>query len=282
MTREEKVEAIKKAVKGGVAKRRIDLEGNGAKVRQLLKGKNLSEKCIERIYGSLLEYQKNPGYKPQKARREKYLDMHPEVPAKEKKKTILKAIKSGVKKNHLDPFGGGDAVRKIEKNHKVGIAKINEMYANLLSMEKKVAKTFSGKKTNKQKMPSKKTNAVQEKETSKDSEKDPRKRDCALGDYLNLEILKQNRQIVLLLEKVQILENKIEELFGTVTPKTPLKVLGLTVTQKQDVVKGRKYRRWYAIYRKNGTRRWIYIGKDINKAEEKIRSWLEKNGDGNA
>lgn len=100
----------------------------------------------------------------------------------------------------------------------------------------------------------------------------------SIGDgNLKVRILEQDKQIATLQEKVRILEQTVVELSGMVNQRTPLKVLGLTVTQKLDIVKGRRYRRWYAIYRENGTRRLIYIGKDINRAEEKIQAWLEKN-----
>lgn len=261
MTLEEKVEEIKKAAQSGVAKRRIDVKGNGVNMRKVLKGIKVSEQCIEEMYANLLKYRENPA--ASKARREKYRNASPEVPQKEKVKAIRKAVKSGAKKNDLDPFGGGDAIRKLERGKAVGLAKINEMYANLLSLraaKTQVEQKTKGRKRGAVKMPS------------------PRQsKNKTAAAKATVEIpSSSNVQIATLLEKIRILEEKVGQLSGAVNPREPLKVLGLTVTQKVDIVKGKKYRRWYAIARENGKRRWIYIGKDVKKAEEKIQAWREK------
>lgn len=282
MTLKEKVKEIKKAVKSGLPKRRIDVEGNGANVRKLLKGEKVSEERIEKIYANLLEYRKNPH--DRKARQEKYRNSHPEVSQKEKVKAIRKAVKSGTAKDQLDPFGGGDAIRKLESAKAVGPAKINEMYANLLSLEESKSRKAS-QKTSKGRKKRVVTTGKGEKSPKKRQKKDkardrnsPQANSSAGDEQLKVRVLEQDAQIATLQEKVRILEQKVSELSGAVNPRTPLKVLGLTVTQKLDKVKGKGYRRWYAIYRENGTRRLIYIGKDVDKAEEKIQSWLEKNG----
>ena len=281
MTINEKVEEIKKAVQSGLPKRTIDMKGNGVKVRLLLKGKRVSEECIEELYSNLLKYRENPC--EARVRLEKYSNSHPEVPQKEKVKAIRKAIKSGTKKNDLDPFGGGDAVRKLEKGKGVGSGKINEMYANLLFQKKGASKpapersTKGGKerKSTAGNGQASKKRLAKEKASGKSS---GGKMPSTSDECLKTKFLEQKEQIATLLEKVRILEEKVGELSVAVNPRTPLKVLGLTVTQKLDIVKGKKYRRWYAIYRANGTRQWIYVGKDVSKAEEKIQSWLEKKG----
>lgn len=102
MTLKEKVKEIKKAIRSGLPKRRIDVKCNGANVRKLMKGEKVSRECIEEMYESLLEYRKNPHVL--KARREKYRNSHPDVPQKNKVKAIRKAVKSGTTKNHLDPL----------------------------------------------------------------------------------------------------------------------------------------------------------------------------------
>jgi hypothetical protein len=279
MSPKEKVKEIKKAVKSGVAKRRIDVQGNGVNVRKVLKGEKVSEECIEQMYANLLECRENP--RASKARRERYSNLHPEVPPKEKVKAISKAVETGIKKTDLDPFGGGDAVRKVLRGQAVGCAKINEMYANWLSLKEEAGQTVPEKKTKGRKRRVPKSGQVQssKKRQAKDkaSSGNARVELPSSGDE-HIRILEQNEQIASLQEKVRILEEKVAELSVAVNPRTPLKVLGLTVTQKLDIVKGRKYRRWYAIYRENGTRRWIYIGKDLKKAEEKIQSWREKKG----
>lgn len=260
MTLKEKVEEIKRAIGSGLAKRRIDVKGNGANVRKVLEGRKVSEERVEEMYAKLLENRENPD--AGKERLAKYRNTHAEVPPKEKVRVIRKAVRSGMAKNALDPFGGGDAVRKLEKGKGVGAAKINEMYANLLSQKEVVAQTAAPKKTK-----GGKRGMASEKGLAKDK---------ARGGTATDEM--PNEQITALLQKVRILEDKVGQLSEAVNPKLPLKVLGLTVTQKRDIVKGKKYRRWYAIYRKDGARRWIYIGKDVKKAEEKIQSWLEKEG----
>jgi hypothetical protein len=272
MTTAEKVQEIKKAVKSGIPKRRIDVKGNGVIAYNLLQGKNVSDACIDEMYANLLEYHANPEIV--KTRRSQYFNMHPDVSQKKKIQAIRNAVKKGAVKFHLDPFGGGSAVRKLEQGLSVSSAKINEMYANLLSLgNQAVPKSPTNNcaeivndKASSKKRPERKAKAKTSSTAGKNNKSAAVKRSGPNG------------QIATLLEKIRILEDRVSELSEALKAKTPLKVKGLTVTQKLDKVKGKGYRRWYAIYRENGIRRWIYIGKDVNQAEEKIQSWFEKNG----
>ena len=320
MTLKEKVEEIRKAVESGVPKRRIGIGGNGAAVRKLLNGEEVASEIIEKIYANLQSYRENPNER--KARREKYRDSHPTVSREEKVKTIKKAVKSGVAKGKLDPFGGGDAVRKLMKDKPVGVVKINEVYANLLAIESEHCRKSSPQKTQETRKASavvaqkegeaqkkaaskaQKTLVSRERTTQKVSEAkeekatvSPKKERKAKeksrkvpgqkektsesDGQLHKKILQQEKEIAELSAKVTSLEETVREIteFMGSNKRRPMKVLGITVTQKTDKVGDKKYRRWYGIYRGvdgKAKARWIYIGKDVTRAEEKIKAWLEK------
>jgi len=327
MTLKEKVEEIRKAVESGVPKRRIGIGGNGAAVRKLLKGEEVASEIIEEIYANLQSYRENPNER--RARREKYRDSHPTVSKGEKAKAIKNAVQSGVAKGKLDPFGGGDAVRKLMKDKPIGDVKINEMYANLLAIDESLkiesehctkSSTLQTQETQKasaivpqkegkaqrkaaqktQKSPvsheskSKKVlgareekatvSPTKERKTKEKSRKvSGQKEQASESDgQLHKKVLQQEKQIAELTAKVTHLEETVREIteFMGSNKRRPIKVLGITVTQKTDKVGDKKYRRWYGIYRGvdgKAKARWIYIGKDVTRAEEKIKAWLEKN-----
>lgn len=317
MTLNEKVQEIKKAVKSGVPKRRIGINGNGTKVRKLFAGEKVSDEDIEEMYANLLAYRETPNER--RARREKYRNSHPGTSKEEKVKAIKKAAQSGMAKERLDPFGGGNAVRKLLQNESVGATKINEVYANLLAMDNslkmesesctkrlktqetqkapvtpKKASTKAQKspvsserktknvleaREEKATVPPKKEHKAKEKsqKVSSQREKTPES-----DGQLHKKVLQQEKQIAELSAKVSHLEETVREIteFMGSNKKRPMKILGITVTQKTDKVGDKKYRRWYGIYRGvdgKAKARWIYIGKDVTRAEEKIKAWLEKN-----
>lgn len=309
MTIKEKVKEIEKAINSGVPKRRIGVGGNGATVRKLLRGENMPDEKIEEMYANLQAYRKNPN--EDKGRKEKYRNSHPEVLKKKKVEAIIKAAESGAVKDKLDPCGGGDAVRKLQQGKSVGTAKINEVYANLLEMEsgdctkntrEKTPKvSVSQKKGKAQRKPASKEQkprrsrspqikgkankpSAKEKENKTKARKDVGQKESSpqRDNAVCKKVEQQEKQIAELTAKVTILEDTVREIteFMGSNKKRPIKVLGITVTQKTDKVGDRQYRRWYGIYRGVDGKdkpRWIYIGKDVTCAEEKIRAWLEKN-----
>ena len=85
--------------------------------------------------------------------------------------------------------------------------------------------------------------------------------------------------VISLMGQVQTPQSQIESLQSQINAlshipkpneKSVKKIYGLTIIQKEDRVKGYRYKRWYAIYKKNGKRHFLYIGKDLSKTKERI------------
>ena len=310
MTLDEKVEEIKEAVKSGVPKRRIGVGCASVTMRKVLEGEKVSDKMIEKMYANLQAYRENRDER--EARREKYRDANPEISKGKKIEEIKEAVKSGIAKYRLDPFGGGDAVRKLMNGKSVGVIKINEIYANLLVInnslktEREQCTTSSNQNTQdpsavlpkaekRQKRPSSEktgsdknkgkkedTTPKNEEKTREKTRKDSGQNALENDGQLHKKVLQQEKQIAELSTKVIHLEETVREIteFMGSNKRRPMKVLGITVTQKTDKVGDKKYRRWYGIYRGIDGKekaRWIYIGKDVTRAEEKIKAWFEKN-----
>lgn len=236
MKLEDKVKEIVEAVKCGIAKRRIDVKYKGKYLNKMLKGEEVAEETIQQMHKNLLEYRKNP----QKITRrlEAYKDVYSEIPIALKIAKIKEAADSGIPKVRLDPHSEGKTVTRVQREQPVSLAKINEIYSNIISFEQVKAS-----------VPLKGENKIEENKS----------------------------QIEYLAKKVAELECKIACLEKSHRARKAEKVLGLTVLQKKDIVSGKGYLRWYAIYRESGKKRWIYIGVDKSKAKTKILSWLNKN-----
>lgn len=249
MTPIEKHKEIVEAIKNGVPKKRVNPENNGSLARRLIKGEKVADEKIEEMYKNLIEYRNNPN--KYREINESYRDYLPQVSKEEKIQQIIQAVNSGVVKNHLDPTGVGDAVRKLRKGENVGAGKINEMYARLLALRQEKAIDLPGRKV----------------------------------ESLNIEnlinkIQEQNKEIETLKTKMASLQKQMKELAKGQEKenrkKQTIKVLGVSLVEKTDIVRGKKYKRWYGNFRENGKQRWIYIGIDITKAREKIRNYLEE------
>ena len=270
MTTEEKIQKIVAAVNAGVPKIRLDRETHGASVRRLIRGKRVTVRKINEIYENLVSEQQNPQNSQEEL--DEYRNYCPDVPKETKIKEIIKAVnRDSVPKIKLDRSGAGNAVRNLISGKKsVGIRKINLMYARLQTI-------FSEENKSKSKSKSK-----SKKKTTNTDKKTEKKKVAKTKDNLKSKVLEQEKQISYLLNRMSFLEDKITELEKclTIQNSSPTKVNGITITQKVDIVKGNKYKRWYGIYRENNKQRWIYIGKDKSKAKEKIDAWLSKNGKG--
>lgn len=250
MTPKAKQTEIVKAIKNGVPKVRINPENKGNLARRLLKGENLPAEEIDRMHENLLEYRRNPN--KYRAINESYRNYMPEVSREDKIKQIVQAVESGTAKNWFDPAGVGDAVRKLQKGKFVGEGKINEMYAKLLAL--------CGKQPNPP--PGKKAKQISGK------------------DRVST-ICEQQKQLEALKIQVASLQKQVKELAQATKAKASkkkqiIKVLGVTVVEKTDKVRDKKYKRWYGTFREEGKQHWIYIGADITQARSKIRNYLEK------
>ena len=272
MTKDEKIAAIVEAVNSGVCKRKLDPKLNGRDVRNLLNGESVTERKIDEIYENLQAHQENSDVG--KDRLEAYRKIYPEVATETKIRTILTAVESGqCSKNGLDPVGTGNAVRDLEKGKTIGIARINEMYD-------KVLKITGDSKKQRAKAKARQCQGTEAKTKKEEKKSLANKGDAGKTPENTLEkrLKEQEKQIGYLLNQVSLLEAKVTQLAAALEQVgRPLKVEGITVTQKTDIVAGKKYTRWYGICRENGKQRWIYIGKDKNKAEEKIKRWIGKN-----
>jgi len=151
------------------------------------------------------------------------------------------AIKNGISKIKLDPKGHGNALRRLEKNFPITAEKLEEIFINLQKLETKGKKEIKQEKF----------------------------------------ILEQNKEIKILKEIICKLENNLKAAKDekTLIKRKPKKVLGLTIIIKTNKTRKYKYIRYYALYKDKEKNKYshIYIGKDINKAEEKIKAWYKRN-----
>ncbi len=183
------------------------------------------------------------------------------------KEAILKAA-TQFSKRKIDVVGKGKAVKKLQSGQEVTPSKLEEMYQNVLLLQgttpakselpKKVGKELPKEKGQKKEQPTIATlqetleifmarQAVLEKRMSS------LEKECAL-------VLGQNRQ--------PVLEGKKEE------ANKPF--FGFALVLKTITSNGKKYRKWHAVKVIGGKQKWIYIGKEKAKAQEKIAQWVER------
>lgn len=165
----------------------------------------------------------------------------------EKRLLLREAMVLGVPKRKLDQKCRGAAALVLFRGRTNTPQKIDEMYENLLKFRNNGgshSKAPSGEKR----------------------------------EELSLKVKEQELEITALKSRLDALEKTIQrqEKEKNEKKKQGKKVLGVPITQKTDVVGGRKYVRWYGYIHQNGKRRWIYIGKDVSLAEAKIKAFLEK------
>lgn len=263
MNKAEKINAILEVVNRGIPKRTLEPQLNGRTIRQMLRGERVTERKVEEIYANLQTCQER--MEAAKRKSSGYQEMYPEVGKEVKIKAVLEAVASGkCAKYGLDPGGTGNAIRDLQRGISVGIGKLNEMYDNLLKMSCKADKRRKKRAT----MASAQVSSIKQ---PTGSDKEPSSR-------LSGKLREQEKQVAFLVDKVATLEAKIGELTMRLEQANlPLKIAGITVVQKSDRIGGRAYLRWYGQCRHQGKQRWIYIGKDKNRATEKITQWISKN-----
>lgn len=247
MTLEEKVQELIRSANSGVPARRIDIKGSGNSLRRLLCGSKLGAKKIEEMYANLLVYRQFE--LEQKTQQQLNISADPSLSTDEKRTLILEAVEKGIPKGRIDPKGGGKGVTRLQQSRSVCDQKLDEMYLNLLS--------FAGHR-------------IQNHSISPS---------CSSCDRLLEKVNSLESVISSLFDRIVSFESGIEKLQQQLDQKKsllskPSKILGVPLLRKTDVIHGKKYCRWYGLYSDNGKRSWIYIGKDVSKAKDKIQSWL--------
>jgi len=244
MTIEEKVQEIIRATNSGVPLNRIDIKGHGGAARRILQGSKVGVQKIEEMYANLLAFSELGTQK--KAQATGNIPPAPSVSREQKIELILESVKKGILKTHLDPKGHGKGIDRLQQGGKVSDNKLDEMYRNFLAVNGQRA----------------------EKHSATDDW------DCLVRKVKSQEILVSS-----LLDRIASLEAGMQKLQKDLnqkkeSDKKPPKILGVSLLRKTDVVHGQKYSRWYGLYKLNGKRCFIYIGKDVSKAKAKIESWL--------
>lgn len=249
MNIDEKIEKIVEASLQGIPRNQIDIKGAGRRVRNILAGKRPMDATIEEMYENVLAYQKKQllgKLNPIKA------DLS--LSMAEKKAIIIRYAAKGVPKIEIDVAGRGSSVRSLEKGIRVSEEKLNQMYLNLVSYLEKGQCA--------------KINYISTEEQLRAKIRTMENMMSGLIDRINcMEVAMGEMQ-----KKLNIKENKKNKMKKT--------VMGLPVFLKTDIVRGKKYQRWYASYKENGRSYRIYIGEDIKRAKTKITCWLEKNKKG--
>ncbi len=248
MTFEEKIQEILCAANSGVPLNRIDIKGHGDATRRILKGGKPGAKKIEEMYANLLTFRELETHK--KTQQSLNVSHASDLNREQKITLILEAIQNGTHKSYLDPKGHGKGITRLQQGRNVSDTKIDEMYRNVLS--------FAGKKVA---------------HNSLSSTCPSRNRPMDKATSVEIVISK-------LLERIACLEVGMQKLQKEIDKKKesnikPPKVLGVSLLRKTDVVHGQKYSRWYGVYNLNHKRSFIYIGKDVSKAKEKIQAWLD-------
>lgn len=246
-----KIKAIIEASHSGIPNNAIDPIGNGRSIRRLLKGGNCTPQKIDQMYNYLLDYQQRKIL--EKKKQFIILDPHDNPDNDKKKDLILQAIASGIQKCRIDN-SGGKAINRLLEGKDVLQVTLDMMYSNLLS--------FMGYS-----------------QDSPDSLSAPGARQSF--SYFQNQISSLQNIVSSLVEDMDILKKAIfvlqKQIGSSQNKNTPHKILGATLMLKDDIIKGKKYRRWYALYLDaHNKRRWIYIGSDVSHAKQKILAWFER------
>ena len=195
----------------------------------------------------------------------------------QKKQAIIAAIKAGdVSRNELNPASRGKYAGKLVKGGNVGDDKINEMYENLQRCQAgnkaqapkaatKPAKPARAHETDSRlaKLEAENSRLIEENSELKQAIKD-------LADRLdNLERIDNgvDNKVDNRLDKV---DNEVDNEVDN--KASAMSVLGFTLQQRTTGGNGRY---WYGGRRFAGKLQWIYIGKDVSRAEAKIQRWLD-------
>ncbi len=243
-----KLKVILEAANSGVPLNIIDPLGGGSSVRRLLHGGNPSSEKTDRMYDNVLNYQQ----KQLLQTKEQFIILNPhDNPDNEGKKSlILQAVSSGIQKCKIDTAGGGKSISRLQKGKGVLQVTLDMMYSNLLSLMGYSQDSSSA------------TVSARQSQTS-----------------LQIQLNGLQNIVAAMADKIKLLETAVSVLQNIARPQsnTPDKILGTTLILKDDIIRGKKYRRWYALFTDNLSKRhWIYIGNNVDKAKDKIISWFSQ------
>lgn len=171
----------------------------------------------------------------------------------EKVQAIKEALLAGVPKRKIDKKGRGYSAYRLLSGKGNTDKKIDEMYENLIIFRNNGVGV--------------KSQAV--------AQEEPALVQSNSQEGLEKRVKDQEIEIAGLKKRLESLE-KAAQKQEEKKKKPAKKILGVPITQKTDIVGGRKYVRWYGYKQQNGKRRWIYIGKDFSQAFPKISAFLEK------
>lgn len=253
MTLEEKKQEILRAANSAeIPFRRIDIKGGGNSVRRLLEGSQPTPQKLEEMYANLLAYRQFD--LQQKTQQQLNLSPDPHLTFQQKKDLILEAHQKGIPQARLDPQGG-KAVTRLKQGKNVSEQKLDDMYLNLLQV------------------------AGHRVENSSISD------DCPSCNRLLQKASSLEHLISSLFDRISSLEVGVEKLQKELDQKKSLpskttKILGVSLVRKTDVIRGKKYPRWYGLHKHHGKRCWIYIGNDLSKAKSKIQAWFNSHQEG--
>ena len=244
-----KIQVLFEAANAGVPHNVMDPKGNGGSVRRLLKGGTPTVQKLDSMYDKLIEHQQQQLLE----KKEQFLILNPHEPKdnEQKKAFILQAVQSGIQKGRIDTFGAGKSIRRLQDGKGVLQVTLDMMYSNLLAIMGYTDEAVG-----------------------------PPERARQSWGALQNQIDSLQNVVASLVDRLKFLETAVTVLQNEIQPakkNTPEKILGATLMLKADRVRGKKYRRWYALYLdRHGKKRWIYIGTHVSKAKDKILAWFAR------
>jgi hypothetical protein len=247
--RMKKIKAIIEAANSGISHNIINPVGNGGSIRRLLNGGNPTPRKIDAMYENILRFQQKQLIQTTP----EFMNLIPEENPnnQQKKNFILQAVAAGFQRTKIDSAAQGKSIRRLEKEANIRQETLDLMYSNLLNMLGYSEDDESDRAANKKRI-----------------------------NLLTRQISSLQSLVSSLFDKVHSLETSLTIIQNQIQPtnkKQPPKMLGVTITQKADKVKGHTYKRWYGIYTDaHNKKRWIYIGKDVSKAKQKILGWFQR------
>lgn len=242
MDRKDKIQKILDAYKSGMSKKNIDPKGNGSSLNTLLGGGNPTQRKVDEMYINVLCRKEVIDVKELK------LSLAPSesLTQNEKQELLIKATKAGIKKSKINPKTNGGSLTRLMQGKTLWPSVVDRLYENLLKI---LDYNLSKEDFREQKTKSLESIVI-----------------SLMGQVQDLQ------------SQVESIQSQLKSLNHIPKPneKTTRKICGLPLLQKEDRVKGYKYKRWYAAYKHNGKRHLIYIGKDLSKAKERIEKGIAR------
>lgn len=247
MQRGDKIQQILSVYNSGMPINKIDPIGGGSSVRTLLKGGNPTDRKVNQMYLNVVAYRKQT---MKDVKLNLALAPSASLTVFQKRQILIDAALSGIPKSTINPKSHGASVTRLLEGKPVWPKTLERMYSNLLD--------YAGYN-----------------EDQSDTGESFYKQKIQLLEETLLSVVDQMQ---VLETQMGLLQSQLNSLNHLPKPNesSARKICGLTVIQKTDRVKGRAYKRWYAIDNRTSKRRFIYIGKDLSKAKDKIQKALKK------